>query len=211
MLQKKWTYEAPYIALGILITLFLLTHIPNSVDFDAPSYINFDPIRPPLYPLFIQAFSWAGKYQFTFIVWTHAIITFSALLYTRIWLKRNLNVNDFLIFMMFLVTTLTILFHFQLMLIGAEGLTFPFFIWTFFILIDCFKKFNLKNILYLSLWVSAIILTRLQFYYFYGIYIVLILWYLHRSTPIKPLGIAVSILTASILLTCLIDRSYHYC
>ena len=199
-----------YIFLAIFIIFFLLMHSPNSVDYDALSYINFYGARPPLYPMFIWIFHWAGNYQFKFVVWTHAIITFSSLLYARRWLKTRLKINDFLIFIVFCIVTVTILFHFQLMLIGAEGLTFPFFIWIFFLLIECFNKFDLKKILYLSIWVSVIILTRLQFYYFYGIYIVLILWYFLKGVPIKKVGSAVIIFLALALLTGIIGRSYQY-
>src|SRR3990167_1607375 len=171
MLRKKWRYETPYILLAVLIIFFLITHSPNYIEYDAPSYINFDPIRPPLYPIFIFLFHLAGSYQFTLIMWMHAIITFSALLYARFWLKKYLEISDFLIFVMCFIVTLTILFHFQLILIGAEGLSFPFFIVTFFLVIECFKEFSLKKISYLALWVSLLVLTRLQFCYFYGIFI----------------------------------------
>src|SRR3990167_10825820 len=98
--SKKWLYETPYVLLAILIIFFLTTHSPNYTHYDAPSYILFDPIRPPLYPFFIWLFHWAGSYQYTFIMWIHAIVTFFALLYARFWLKKYLKISDFLIFTM---------------------------------------------------------------------------------------------------------------
>src|SRR3990167_5234404 len=210
MLRKKFLSISSYTLLAGLIVLFLLTHSPNYTQFDAPSYINFDPIRPPLYPIFLWLFHCVGYYQFTVVVWIHAIITFLALLYTRSWLRKNLNINDFLIFIVLLFTILTICFHFQFILIGSEGLVFPFFIWTFFAFIECFKKFSIKKIIYLSLWVSIMILTRLQFYYFYGIYILLCGSYIYKKIPLKSLFIGILILSMSTLLTYLIDSTYHY-
>ncbi|HLB41819.1 MAG TPA: hypothetical protein VJN02_03010 [Gammaproteobacteria bacterium] len=210
MLRKKWRYETPYILLAVLIIFFLITHSPNYIEYDAPSYINFDPIRPPLYPIFIFLFHLAGSYQFTLIMWMHAIISFSALLYARFWLKKYLEISDFLIFIMCVIVTLTILFHFQLLMIGSEGLSFPLFILTFFLFIECFKEFNLKKLSYLALLVSLIILTRLQFYYYYMIFIILCMWYVYKRVNIKPLSIGISILLASILTTYFIDGSYHY-
>src|SRR3989338_7574830 len=171
MCHKKWIYEIPYMLLAGIIIFFLITHSPNYQQYDAPGYINFSVIRPPIYPIFLWLFHWAGHYQFILVMWLHAIITFVALLYARSWLKKKLKIADFLIFVVFLFVILTICFHFQLIMIGSEGLTFPLFILIFFKLIECFKNFGLKKIAGLSALVSILILTRLQFYYLYGIYI----------------------------------------
>src|SRR5690348_2207443 len=103
MFQKKWLYNLSYVILAALIVFFLLTHSPDYVDYDAPSYIFFAPIRPPVYPIFIWLFRWAGHYQFTLIMWVHAILTFSAFLYAGFWLKKYLKISDFLIFIVLLL------------------------------------------------------------------------------------------------------------
>ena len=111
---------------------------------------------------------------------------------------------------MCLFVTLTILFHFQLLMIGSEGLTFPLFILIFFLLIECAIKYNLKKLSYLAFWTSLLILTRLQFYYFYAIFVLLFMWYIWKRVKIKLLAKGIAILLISILLTYLADKSYHY-
>lgn len=209
MLKRKWILELPYLLLGLGILVFLCTHTPN-LEYDAPTYIRFDPTRPPLYPLFIWLFHWAGLHQFSLLIWTQGILLFATLLYTRYWLKKNFFVSDFLIFLIFLIILLTISFRFQITNVQSEGLTFPIFIWTFFLLIECFQQFNLKKISYLALWVSVLALTRLQFYYFYALFGLLCLWYLWQHISIKSLSIAAFILFGSMIFTVSIDHTYHY-
>ena len=208
-LKKKYLHKTPYTILALVVIFFLCSHTPNT-GYDTPSYVQFSIVRPPIYPLFIWLFHWAGKYQFQFVMWAQSILTFSSLLYARYWLIKNLKVSDFLIFFVFLFVLITICFHFQMWYIESEGLSFPFFIFTFFLLMRCVQEFNIKRIVYLALWVALLILTRLQFYYFYGVFILLCGWYLWRKVPIKSMGICVLILLGSILLTFLADRSYHY-
>ena len=210
MLAKKWIYEFPYIFLAILIVSFLSTHSPNlELDVD-PSYLLFGAARPPMYPLFIAAFHWAGRYQFEIIMWVQGLLLFTTLLYTRSWLRKNLKIPDFLIFLITLIVILTIAFHFQIWFIQSEGLAFPFFILTFFLVIECFKKFHLKKLFYLSSLVSFLVLTRLQFYYFYGIFVILIIWYLWQRIGIKQIFYGILILFGSMFFTILADYSYHY-
>lgn len=209
MLEKKWINELPYIMLAVLIAFFLSTHSPN-LEYDTPSYINFGPERPPLYPAFIWLFHWANSYQFYLVVWAQGILLFGSLLYARYWLRKNLQINDFPIFLICLIVTFTISFHYQLMFVQSEGLSFPFFIWTFFLLIECFYKFSLKKLSYLAILVSLLVLTRLQFYYLYVIFILLGFWYLWQRIPFKSLIMGMLILFGSMFLTTLIDHGYHY-
>lgn len=210
MLYKKWLKELPYLLLAILVISFLCTHSPY-LEYDVdPSYLLFGPVRPPLYPVFIWLFRWAGSYQFSLIMWTQGILLFAALLYTRYWLRKNLQVSDFSVFLVCLLIILTIGLHFQIWFIQSEGLSFPFFIWTFFLLVECFQKFSLKKLSFLALWVSVLVLTRLQFYYLYIIFGILCFWYLWQRVPFKSLSKAVIILFGSMLATTVIDHSYHY-
>ncbi len=209
LLKKTWLHETPYALLALLVAFFLYMHTPNT-DYDTPSYVNFYAMRPPIYSVFIWLFRWAGKYQFQLVMWAQSILTFISLLYARQWIKKNLMVNDFLIFPVLIFVLSTISLHSQMWYIQSEGLSFPFFIFTFFLLVECFQQYSLKKIIYLALWVGILMLTRLQFYYFYGIFILLVVWYAWKRVPIKSLGICVVILAGSILLTTLIDNTYHY-
>ncbi|EKD55080.1 MAG: hypothetical protein ACD_60C00027G0006 [uncultured bacterium] len=209
MLIKKILKESPYFMLGVLIIFFLCTHKPN-VGYDTPSYIYFSESRPLFYPLFILLFRWGGIYQFTLIMWVQGILLFIALLYARYWLRKNLKIFDFSIFLVFLWVLITISFHYQIAFIQSEGLSFPLFVFVFFLLIECFQKFNLKKISYLSFLVSILILVRLQFYYFYIIFGLLCLWYLWQHVPFKALILGAAILFGSAGVTILIDHGYHY-
>lgn len=205
MLKQGWLNYFPFFLLGLLVISFLATHDPN-IDYDTPSYINFEAIRPLLYPTFI----WLFHYHYNLIMWVHAIFLWGALWYARSWLKQNLQVSDSAIFFIFLSTLFTISFHYQIVFIQSEGITFPLFIVTFFFLIECFQKFNLKKLIYLSALVSLLVLTRLQFYYFYAIFLLLCIWYLWQGIPPKQLLKTISIFFGSILFTFLVDYSYHY-
>ena len=208
-MRKIRLTDFPYLMLGVLIIFFLCTHTAN-VEYDSPSYIQFWPTRPFLYPFFVWVFHWAGPYQFSGVIWAQGILLFCTMLYVRCWLKKNLQVADFLIFLVCLLVLLTISFHYQLWFIQSEGLSFPLFILSFFSLIECFQRFSLKKLLYLSLLVSMLIFTRLQFYYFYAIFFVLCIWYLWQKIPIKQVLLASLILFGSMFFTILADYCYHY-
>lgn len=206
----KWIDKLPYLLLAGLMVLFLSTHTPY-VEYDIdPSYILLGPSRPPLYPLFIQLFHWAGDYQFVFIMWLQGIFLFTALLYARQWLLQKMQLPDLVIILISMLVLVTISFHFQIWYIQSEGLAFPLFILAFFLLIDCFYKFQFKNIFYLSFVVSLLVLTRLQFYYFYILFALLCIWYLWQRISLEKVIAAFIILFCSMLLTILINHTYHY-
>ncbi|OGT37944.1 MAG: hypothetical protein A3F11_02935 [Gammaproteobacteria bacterium RIFCSPHIGHO2_12_FULL_37_14] len=210
MSGRKWLYDLPHFMLGMLLIFFLAQHAPNlEYDID-PSYIMFGQARPPLYPLFIWLFHWAGPYQFYIIMWLQGALLFTALMYARFWLKKNLQLTEFLIFLISAIVLVTISFHFQIWHIQSEGLAFPFFIFTLFLLIECFQAYNLKKLCYLAGMVSLLVLTRLQFYYFYGIFAILLAWYVWQRTPVKSLVATALILFGSMSLTTITDHTYHY-
>lgn len=146
---KKLLNNACYFFLFFLTIFFLYTHMPN-IGYDTPSYASFSIIRPPIYPIFIWLFEWAGKYQFQLVMWTQSLLTFFALLYMRNRLLEDLEIPDFLIFFIFLFILITICFYSQMQYIESDGLAFPFFIFTFFSMIRCFYKFDLKKNFYLA-------------------------------------------------------------
>ncbi len=142
-------------------------------------------------------------------MWSQSILTILSLLYARNWLKNKLFLADFSIFLIFSFVTFTICLHFQMWFIQSEGLAFPFFIFAFFTLVDCFKKLIFKKNQLAFYLVSLLILTRLQFYYFYAIFILLITWYVWQRMPANKLFSHID-LFSSMLLTTLVDHSYHY-
>ena len=206
---KKNLCKIPYVFLFLLIILFLYKHTSYLYD-DSLSYINFDATRPPLYPFFIWLFHWIPKYQFQAVVWTQSILTFCTMLYARNWLSKHLKISEIAIFLVLLLILITICFHFQMGYVGSEGLAFPIFIFTFFPSVECFQKFSFMKISFFAVMTGLLILTRLQFYYLYGIFILLFGWYFWKKVPVKSCFICVAILFGSTLFTFLIDQSYHY-
>lgn len=207
-LQKNPVMIA-YWLLILATILFLIGRVPNT-GYDTPSYVNFSVMRPPIYPVFIWLFRWAGSYQFQSIMWVQSILTLSALAYARHWLRKNINVPDSMIFCIVLVTLITICFHSQMWYIQSEGLTFPIFIFTFFVLIACFHKFCFKQLARLSVLVFILILLRQQFYYFYGILILLCVWYGYQKISFRKIAACSFIFLGSIFSAIMIDKIYHY-
>lgn len=210
IILKKILCQWPNFLIFLAIIFFLCTHLPYLGN-NAPTYSDFTIIRQPVYSIFIWFFHWAGKYQFKYAMWTQGLLTFFALAYARHWLKKNLNLTDISIIPVFLLVLVTISFYYQIIsLDDPEGLTFPFFIFTFFNTVECFQQFNLKKIISLAIWVSILVLARTQFYFYYGIFIVLLGWYFWKKIAIKKLFVCAVIFILTILATNLLDRSYHY-
>lgn len=206
--KKKYLTNIAFVFLILISCIFLLKSTPNT-GYDSDSYIHFTAIRPPAYPLFISLFQWAGSYQFICVMWSQSILTLFALYYAKKKFEYGMKISPFLIFFAILFTLITICFHFQFRYIESEGLSFPFFIFAFFACLNAFKQYSLKNIIVFSLLVSILILTRLQFYFFYGVFLLLVIWYVKRKVAGKSILKAIIIFIASIMITALLDHAYH--
>ena len=209
MLIKNRIYLLPYSPLVIAMVAFLCTHAPYVEQDIDPSYLLFGASRPPLYPFFIWLFRWAGYAQFYLIMWAQALLLLGSLFYARVWLRSKLFLSDFAVFLMCLLMIVTVAMHFQVWFIQSEGLALPFFIFAFFALIECFYQFSFKKLFYLSLWASVLVLTRLQFYYFYVLFGLLCVWYLWQRIPLQRFVLGAMILFGSMSATILVDHAYH--
>lgn len=192
-----------------LTFLFLIFHYPI-IDNDSPGYIQGELIRQPLDHLFISLFYWAKHYQLFYVMWAQSILTIFALCYARNWLKKKLKVSDFLILPVLLIVLISICFYYQMTHIDSEGIAFPIFIFTFFNLLDCFFEKNYFKIIISSILVGALILTRTQFYFFYGVFFVLISWFILNKLPVKYIFTNLAIFIFSAILTNFLDHTYHY-
>ena len=205
----KENCDTLFFILLIVLAAYLLTHHPGT-DFDSAGYIRGDITRPPLDTLFIRSFAWASQYQFEWVMWVQGAITFFALIYAKNRMKKKLLIPNSSIALVYIFTLITILFHYQIRDIDPEGLTFPLFIFIFFITIECFQENSIKKIITLSILVSLLILLRSQFYFYYAVYITLIGWIFIKKSPTKYIIMCVIVFTSSALLTDMADRSYHY-
>jgi len=212
MLKKEEINFIPYLLLGLSIVILLITHSPN-IGFDTAGYVNFSPMRPPMYPIFIELFKWAGADQLKMVMWAQAILTCAVLLYTRKWLQKHLVISDISIFITYLVIVISMFFATDSAIITtimAEGIAFPLFIMAFLTLVECFQQFSLKKLSMFALWTGLLILTRAQFYYFYLAFVMLIGWYVWKRVAINKIIIAIMLIFSSIVLTNLLDKTYHY-
>jgi hypothetical protein len=194
----------------ILLTLCYLSNISPVIYDDSPGYINFEPIRPPIYPIFIWLFHSFGSYQFTLVMWAQTLFTLAALLYARYWLYQRFKMPGNITFLITLFIMAMFGYYRTMQLICSEAIAFPIFIFTFFALMDCYKTLTLKRILVLTILVNLLILTRLQFYYFYLNYFLLLAWAIWKKIPTKQVWLSVIIITLSTMIGVATNRAYHY-
>lgn len=208
--RKNYLALCSYSLLGVCIFIFLCMHTP-SVGFDTVGYIHFSPMRPPLYPIFIELFKWAGRYQLDMVMWTQTVLICASLMYARVWLKRHLFISDVFIFSAYIIITIHLFFGLALLTsIMSEGLAFPLFVVAFFTLLDCFLAYQTKKLLWLGVLTTLLILTRVQFYFFYLAFVLLLIWYAGRKVSFKKIAVAALIFLASILCTVVAVRSYNF-
>ncbi len=210
MLKKNGFLIFSYALLGLSIFVFLCTHSPGG-GFDSPGYIHFSPIRPPLYPLFIGLFKWAGSYQLACVMWAQTLINCAVLWYARCWLKQHMAMSELSIFVAYVIIVIMVFFVGQLITaILSEGLAFPLFIMAFLSLIESFYAYQIKKLLYLALWTALLVLTRVQFFYWYSMFVLLIIWYGYKRIGLKNIIISIVILSGSVQASSLFNKSYHY-
>lgn len=196
--------------IGLPIIIFLLKNTPY-LGHNAQSYIDFSLIRQPLYSIYIWLFHWAHDAQYKMAMWAQGLLTLYAFLYARRWLKKNLHIQDIVMMPIFLFVLITVCFHYQInSLDDPEGVTFPLFIITFFNLVECFFQVSLKKIIMLAVLVSLLILARTQFYFFYPIFLVMVIYHIWKKSPKRFILMSTLIFISSSVLTNLADRTYHY-
>lgn len=192
------------------ITFFYLCIHHPVIDPDSHGYIQGEFIRQPLDYLFIFAFHWAHPYQLQVVMWAQSLFTLFSLCYAKNYLQKKLGISNFLILISFLCTLITVCFYYQMSHIDSEGISFPLFILTFCVLLDCFSEKNYKKIVLSAFLISLLILTRTQFYFFYGILFALIVWCVIKQYPKKYIVMCLLIFIASSIFTNILDRTYHY-
>lgn len=203
--QSCWFYGG----LFFVFFIFLISHNPI-IDNDSPSYIHAEITRQPVYPIFIALFSWAKQYQLTLVMWAQSLLTFLSLCFSEYWIRKNLNFSRGDTILIFLVTLPTIIFYYQIQHIASEGITFPLFIFLFFNLLDCFKNMNTKNAILILVLISLLVLTRTQFYSFYAIFFILLLYHWLKKYNVAKLALFFMLFIFSAAMTHFLDRSYHY-
>ena len=161
MIEELKRIKYNFFPLILFFTIFLYLIIAKPyIDDNTYTYTQFTLIRQPVYSIFLNSFRWAGEHQFQLIMWVQGLLTFLSLLYARRWLKTRLALSDYFILPVFFIILFTISFYYQIRSVDdPEGITFPIFIITFFILLECFYHFEIKKIIYLNFLVSLLILT----------------------------------------------------
>lgn len=200
----------PILILGLLTAVYL-SYVSPLIEVDSVTYINFSSRRPPIYPFFLWIFHGFGSYQFTIVIWFQFIFSFLSLGYACHWLRTRLQLNEFLISFI-LISTVVLIFIYYKMLrsICSEGITFPLFIIAFLLLVETFNHLTLKKMVLLSLYTSLLVLTRAQFYFFYILLAMLVIWNIWKKTSLKTIFLSFLLIITSIVFNEGITRSYHY-
>jgi hypothetical protein len=210
ILQKKiltWWY------IGVLTLLIFVPLFWTSPDIweDTRGYLNFDSMRPPLYPIFLYLFHGLGKHQLVAAMWVQSILNFLVLLYTSHWLYKRLELPRYFIVLIMLISITIFFLHFGMLInILSEAIAFPLFVLTFILFVESFKDFDIKKIFFLTLASNLLILTREQFYCFYPLFVVLIVWHLWKYAPIRKVLVGSAIILLSILATAFLNRAYNH-
>lgn len=199
-------------ALAILMILPMMGILPqHNLGPDSGGYIALSLTRPPLYHLFIELFGWTGYYQFIFVRWTQALLTFLALLYFGAWLQTRLGIPVIIRFA--ILVSFAILFLFKtkiLSFIFAEGLTLPLFFVTFPFLVEIFFKPNMNKFIIAVAGSNLMILAREQFYFLHFFIMLAIVWYIWQRETNINIGKCLMVVTIILLMSTSIKHGYVY-
>lgn len=209
MTRDKLIFWGPITVLCLVLIAYLFQASPR-LDLDSPSYLLAYSTRPPIYPIFLWFFHNLGEYQLQIVMWVQCILSLLSLLYISNWLHKHLEMSGLFIFIILFLTVSFVFFYYKMLqTVCSEAITFPVFIVTFSLLVECFHAFNIKKLILLAFFTSILILTRAQFYYFYLLFIVLIAWYGWKKISIKKIMITLLIMMISITITAISNRGYH--
>lgn len=209
-LRYLFLKNASSLFFALLIFVPLIGTTPN-LHSDAYGYIRFSSWRPPVYPLFIALFHWAGHYQMYLVMWTQDLLLFLSLIYAKKWLEDYLKLSQMI---SFIIITATIVVNFLttkiLHRIYTEPLAFSLFIVTFCLYVEILKSYDFRKLIYMLIACYLLILTRGQFYFMFALLIFLGFWYFWSKKPIKQAWVVFFLVMTTVAATALSDRAYHY-
>jgi hypothetical protein len=199
--EKNRTHLKIFLLYGFLgfLCVTLLWNLAPGLATDSASYLNFSWARPPLYPLFLWLVHFFSTDQLEAVKWAQFILTYLVLLYARGCLKHHFQISEFVIFG-FVVVVFLNLFRLEILTtIASEGLAFPLFVLSFFLLIDSLKTFNMKKSFLFILCVALLVLTRTQFVYLYVFYFILLFWGGWYKFNFKKIGLLACMMISVVL------------
>lgn len=198
--------------LAIPVILPMLGMSPqHNLGPDSGGYIGLSLTRPLLYHLFIELFGWAGYYQYIFVRWAQALLTFLALLYFGTWLQTRLGIPAIIRFAIQLSFVTLFLYRTKILsFIFSEGLTLPLFFVTFPFLVEIFFKPTMKKIIIAAIGCNLLILTREQFYFLYFFLLLAILWFMWQKELKINIGKCLLVVITITLLSMSIKHAYVY-
>lgn len=204
----RW-WQFTLIVVILILPLFHMS-LNTNLGSDADGYIHHTLAWPPLYPLFLMVFKLFGAWQFVAARIAQTFLTFLALLYAARWIQNRLAIKNGLVFLVVLFMASLISLHSNtLSIITAEGISFPLFIITFFKFVEAFECLTIKNVLFVSIGSTLLLLTRSQFYSMYAMLLALIIWHLRHHLSMKILLSSLGIMIV-ISLVGLGFRAFYY-
>ena len=153
-----------------------------------------------------------GAYQLIVVKWIQAVINFIVLIYAGNWMRKRLELQNILIFLILLFTVVFFFMHvqFSMLSILSEAIAFPLFILTFIFLVDSFIDLDMKKIILAVITCNLLILARDQFYYMYVMLFMLTVYAFLHKVPLKKSMVISAIVLFSVVFNILTTGIYHY-
>ena len=155
----------------LVISSYLIIHILNigvQTYGDTPTYTQFLPMRPPIYPLYLYFFQHIIVSNFIMLVTNGFLGIISAYLLSSFIIQKSFQ-NKFLLPVIFLIFLLP---YFRFLspetslanVLIAESITYPLFLIVIYTLCKLiYSNFSLKHIIFLNISILLLLLTRGHF------------------------------------------------
>lgn len=180
--KQSRLYDFNYLLLVMMVVLFIPVFFMPMINApDTESYLALSSQRPPLFSLVLRLdhvltgglFLLTRLLQMGLMVW--------ALLYLDKWLRRSMQVPGYATLILSFLFLMPLIYHGHFgRLLLSEALSIPLYIFALVYLCKLFINPQIKVAIGFSVCVSLLILTRNQFYFLYGFFVLALVWCAYR-------------------------------
>jgi len=176
---------------------------------DSSGFITAQPIRSAGYPLVILLFNIIfGKFALKVLFVTQPVLILISIHYFLDFLKLKFKLTDFIILL------ISPLFYFYLYRIGgyimSDPLSLVFLLLSIKFLLEAVFDNNQKAMFIFYINLIILVLIRGQFYFLYPVTIFVVLFLYFKNRDLKSLVKNMVYLLVVIVLTNVLDKTYHY-
>lgn len=206
--MKDKLFKYLNILVGIIVFIYHLYKGMN-ITRDTSGYIETEPIRSAGYSSLIIFFQFIFEKQFLFIIFLVqlAILLFS-IYYFLSFIKKRFQLTSFVVFL------ISIIFYFYYYRYGGnistEPLSYAFFLLFIKFLLEAILESKEKSLLISYGLLIVLVLIRGQFYFLYPVVIVVLLFLFFKNHEWKFLLKYLSYFIIIIIISNLLDKTYHY-